>query len=222
MTTNHEPSLLYEVMRNARAIRRYRRDPVPDDVLYRIIRAATFAASGGNRQPWRFLVVQGEEEKRWLRDHYLVLWRDYVAMRMARGSTALATRAEQEIADRFAEEFHLAPLIIVVCVRIVDLSITDADLGRPSVVGGASIYPAVENLLLACRAEGLGAVLTTLLCRVEPALRQRFGIDDGWATCAHVPIGYPAEPPRGTVRRRAPHEVSFLDRWGVPLPAPPG
>jgi nitroreductase len=212
---------LYELMRHSRSVREYRDEPVPPDVLHRVLRAATFAPSGGNRQPWRFLVVQGAEEKRWLRDHYVRMWRDYVAAKTARGGKVLASERETAIAHRFAEEFDRAPVIIIVCVHIEGLAITDADLGRPSIVGGASIYPAVENLLLACRAEGLGAVLTTLLCRVEPEVRERFGIEDGWATCAHIPIGFPSDDRRGPVRRRAPEEVSFLDHWGVALPAPP-
>src|SRR5689334_24916213 len=92
-------------------------------------------------------------------------------------------------ARHLGEHYHEAPVIIVVCVRLADLAITDAKLSRPSVVGGGSIYPAVQNLMLACRANGLGATLTTLLCAEEPKVKELFGIPDDYATAAFVPIG---------------------------------
>ena len=69
-------------------------------------------------------------------------------------------------------------MIVVVCAVHAELHVTDAGLGRPSVVGGASIYPAVQNLLLACRDAGLGAALTTLLCQFEPEIRELLGLPD--------------------------------------------
>ena len=120
-------------------------------------------------------------------------------------------------ADHLAAHFHEAPVIVIVCVHIPELAITDAGLDRPPVVGGASIYPAVQNLILACRGVGLGAALTTLLCQKEPEVRTLLGIPEGWATCAHLPIGYPAGTGHGPVRRRPIESVTFLDRWDQPL-----
>ena len=88
---------------------------------------------------------------------------------------------------------------MVFCFNPKNMAITDAKLDRPSVVGGASIYPAVENLLLACRAEGLGCVLTTLLCMSEPEVRELFEIPQPWATAAAIPIGYPLARGHGKV-----------------------
>jgi nitroreductase len=81
------------------------------------------------------------------------------------------------------------------------------------VVGGASIYPAVENALLACRAEGLGCVLTTLLCEVEPDVRALLAIPEPWATAAAVPIGYPVGKGHGPITRRPVAKLAFSDRW---------
>jgi nitroreductase len=94
------------------------------------------------------------------------------------------------------------------------MAITDAKLARPSVVGGASVYPAVQNLLLACRAEGLGCVLTTLLCQVEPEVRELLAIPDPWYTAAAVPIGYPLGKGHGPLSRKPVAKMVFGDQWG--------
>jgi nitroreductase len=105
----------------------------------------------------------------------------------------------------------------VVCFDPRGLAITDAALSRPSVVGGASIYPAVQNLLLACRAEGLGCVLTTLLCRNEPDLRPLLELPEPWATAAFIPVGYPVGRGHGSLSRRPVEDMVFADRFGKAL-----
>lgn len=100
------------------------------------------------------------------------------------------------------------------------MAITDAKLSRVSVVGGASVYTAVENLLLACRVEGLGCVLTTLLCEREPEVRELLVIPEPWGTAAAIPIGYPVGRGHGVLTRRSVEELTFLDGWGKPLSHP--
>ena len=100
--------------------------------------------------------------------------------------------------DHLAAHFGELPAVLIFCFNPIIMAITDASCSRPSVVGGASVYPAVQNLLLACRAEGLGCVLTTLLCLVESEVRELLAIPDPWYTAAAVPIGYPEG--RATVR----------------------
>jgi nitroreductase len=213
---------LFEAMRTCRTIRRLRPDPVPDELLREVLTAATWAPSGGNRQPWRFVVVREPERKRKLRELYQPLWESFSAAYAAR-MLARAPEAEDTIkrmmgaADHLAQHFDRAPVIVVVCVHLPDLAITDAGLDRPSVVGGASIYPAVQNLLLACRAVGLGGALTTLLCQKEPEVRALLGIPERWATCAHVPIGYPAGRGHGPLARGPVERVAFADQWDRPL-----
>jgi nitroreductase len=213
---------LYEAMRTTRAVRRLRPDPVPDDVLRRVIEAATWAPSGGNRQGWRIVAVRDAEKKRRLRDFYRGPWERYArgqrhqlerlpAEARAKGERALRA------ADYLAEHLDTAPVILVFCFNPELLAITDLSLGRPSVVGGGSLYPAVQNLLLACRAEGLGCVLTTLLCLSEAEIRPLLEIPEPWATYAFVPIGYPIGTGHGPVARKPPEEMAYLDRWGVRL-----
>jgi nitroreductase len=213
---------LFEAMSTLRAVRRLRKDPVPDDLLRKVLTAATWAPNGGNRQPWRFIVVRDPATKTVLRDLYLPHWTTYENAHrpaIAKLSDAERPRVERMYATarHLAEHLHEAPIIVVVCVHIPDLAITDANLGRPSVVGGGSIYPAVQNLLLACRAFGLGTTLTTLLCLEEPKVRERLAIPDNWATAAHVPIGYPEGRGHGPLTRKPVDEVAFLDRWERPL-----
>jgi nitroreductase len=214
---------LYEAMQTTRAVRKLRSDPIPDDVLRRVLRAATWAPSGGNRQPWRIVVVRDLEIKRSLQRMYLERWTGYAANSRA-ALTALPeaarTRAEKSLAagDYLAEHWHEAPAILVFCFDPRGVFTTDDKLGRPPVVGGASLYPAVQNVLLACRAEGLGCVLTTLLCALEPQVRTLINLPEPWATSGFVPIGYPVGSGHGPLSRRPVEEMVFVDRWDNPLP----
>lgn len=215
---------LYDAMRTTRAVRKLRPDPVPDAVLARVLEAATWAPSGGNRQPWRLIVVRDPDVKRALQRMYAEGWRAYLPI-ARKGDVALseAQRAKRERALRagshLARNWHRAPVILVVCFDPRGLAITDRELGRPSVVGGASIYPAVQNLLLACRAEGLGCVLTTLLCAREKEIRPLIGLPEPWALAAFVPVGYPVGTGHGPLGRRAVEAMVFADRWGEPWQA---
>jgi nitroreductase len=216
------PMDLYEAMRTCRAVRRHRPDPIPDVVLRRVLEAATFAPTGGNAQPWRMVVVRDADKRRALRDLYLPLGQDYSKeyMRVSAGLTGDAADKRDRMlgaANHLAEHLEVSPVQVVFVFDVRRMSITDDALGRPSVVGGASIYPAVQNLLLACRTEGLGCVLTTLLCKAEPAVRALLEIPDPWATAAFVPIGWPASKGHGPLTRRPVQNMAFGDRFGAAL-----
>ncbi len=216
-----EPGV-YEAMSTCRAVRRLRPDPIPDDVLRRVIQAACWAPTGGNRQPWRVIAVRDAGKKKKLRDLYFTRWEAYEKAARAgvdRLSAEARPREERMIgaARHLADQLDRAPVILVFCFNPTYMAITDAKLGRPSVVGGGSVYPSVQNALLACRAEGLGCVLTTLLCQDEPEVKSLLGIPDGWGTCAFVPIGYPASKGHGPLSRRPPEKVAYLDAWEKPL-----
>jgi nitroreductase len=210
---------LYDAMRTQRAIRRLKPDPIPEDALRRIFTAATWAPSGGNHQPWRIVAVRDAAKKQTLEDLFRPHWEAYARGYRARMETMdPATRRKSEGAiaagDYLATHLHAAPVIAVFCFRPSSLTITDRDLPRPSVVGGGSIYPAVQNLLLACRREGVGCVLTTLLCTEEPSVRALLEIPERWYTAAFVPMGYPVGRGYGPVARRPVEQMVFTDAFG--------
>ena len=208
---------LIEVMASNGTCREYRPDPIPAAVLHRVLDAARYAPSGGNRQPVRFIVVTEPALKQQLKDWYLPHWNGYIAA-AKQGVVALnAIPRTVQKADYFANHLEQVPALIVVCARLADCHATDTDLGRLSVVGGASIYPAVQNLLLAARNEGLGTALTTLLCLEEARVKPLLHIPDDIATVATVAIGYPVHSfPRHLSRRRL-EGIAFGNRYGDAL-----
>ncbi|HKU40979.1 MAG TPA: nitroreductase family protein [Polyangiales bacterium] len=213
---------LYDIMQTTRAVRRLRPDPVPEDVLQRVLQAATWGPSGGNRQPWRVIVVRELATKQTLQQLYSKLWTAYAAASRAKFASlpdALRARADKSLAagDYLAEHFAEVPVLLTFVFDPGGLAITDAKLNRPSVVGGGSLYPAVQNALLACRAEGLGCVLTTLLCAEEPKLRELFALPEPWCFHAFVPIGYPVGRGHGPLSRRPVADMAFGEKWGQPL-----
>ena len=210
---------LYEAMSTLRAVRRLRSDPIPDPVLRRVLLAATWAPSGGNRQPWRIVAVRDREKVARLGEIYRGVWKGYADQ----SRTGLQGRPDSvrgrwdrilASGDYLAENFADTPVVLIFCFNPEHLAVTDAALDRVSVVGGGSVYPAVQNTLLACRAEGLGCVLTTLLCMHEPEIREMLEIPEPWATAAAIPIGYPVGGGHGSISRRPPEEMVYADRFG--------
>lgn len=212
---------VYEAMSTLRAVRRLRPDPVSDAVLRRVLEAASWAPSGGNVQPWRVVVVRDTARKARLGVLYAERWKAYSVQHMAQlegAPEALRASTQKMLAagDHLAEHFSETPVVLVFCFNPKLMAITDAKLDRISVVGGASIYPAVENALLACRAEGLGCVLTTLLCQCEAEVRELLEIPEPWGTAAVVPVGYPVGRGHGPITRRPVEKLAFADRWDTP------
>ncbi len=213
---------LYDAMSTLRAVRRLKPDKVPDEILHRILEAATWAPSGGNAQPWRIVAVKDENKKAALRDLYLPLWRRFSKGYPERIAALPERERDKQLralqaGDDMAENLHRCPVIFVFCFKPSLMTITDEKQQRPSVVGGASVYPAVQNLLLACRAEGLGCTLTTLLCYSESEVRSLLAIPEDWYTCAAIPVGYPARGGHGRISRRPVEKMAFLDVWGEAL-----
>jgi nitroreductase len=211
---------LYEAMRTLRAVRKLRPDPIPDDVIRRVLEAASWAPTGGNRQPWRIVLVRERAKKQRLGELYSTSWSNYVkhyrAAIPADASPEERARAQRTLAagDYMAAHFGDVPVVAIFCFNPNNMAITDSKQKRPSVVGGGSVYTAVENLLLACRAEGLGCVLTTLLCEYEPEVRAMLAIPDPWYTAAAIPIGYPVGRGHGPIIRRPVEQLTYVDSWG--------
>jgi nitroreductase len=204
---------LYEVMRTTAAIRRFRTDAVPDALLHRVLDNARFAASGGNRQAWRVVVVTDER----LRTKLAELYR-----RQPYGGTAAASAADEATRRRIAgvihytEHLHELPVQLVVAVELSALHIADAELDRPSIIGGASIYPFVQNILLGLRHEGLGASLTTRVVHDEPEVLRLLDIPNTFAVAAHLGVGWPDGPYPTRLRRRPVEDFATLDTFSGP------
>ncbi|MDP6421800.1 MAG: nitroreductase [SAR202 cluster bacterium] len=199
---------LFETMHTQRAIRHYSDRPVSDSELRRVLEAAIRAPNAGNRQQWRFLSIRDRETKRRFGDWYLRAWSATVERMGDAESRTQPYRSGGELA---AQMEHI-PVLVLACI--------ERGAGPPSVgldTRGATIYPAVQNLMLAARALGMGTVITTMHTQFEAEVKTHLGIPDGFDTAALIPLGYPAEGVSFDRSRRRPLEdVVFLDRWGSP------
>jgi nitroreductase len=214
---------LYDVMSTLRAVRRLRPDAIPPDVLDRVLQAACWAPTGGNLQPWRIIVVRSPEHKQALAEVYAPEWKTYTEFGRRRAERQGLPEADMATLERtlaagdyLAEHLADAPAILLFIADPAMMAITDKNLDRISMVGGGSVYTAVQNAMLACAAEGLGCTLTTLHCIREPEVKAALGIPESWATLAMVPIGYPVGRGHGPITRRPPAELVFDDAFGVP------
>ncbi len=224
---------LVDTLRSTGAARQFHPDPVPDDVLARLLDTARFAPSGGNRQGWRVIVVKDPATRTALRDLYLGGWYEYLAMVTAglvpwapvtdREAEATAVANARQFADAgaaapgFAETLETVPALLLVLADLSALAAVDRDLPRYTFAGGASIYPFVWSLLLAARTEGLGGVMTTMPVRAEDGVRALFAIPDTVAVAALVALGRPVAAPRRLTRAPV-TSFAWVDRYdGGPL-----
>lgn len=204
---------LYEVMRATATTRAFLPDPVPDEVLYRVLDNARFAPNGSNHQGWRVVVVKDHAKRHVLQELNRRPMLEYKA-EVDSGQRVLtpaeARRMLQGLA--LADVFDQVPVHLAVFVDLGALSFTDRRLERPSIVGGASIYPFVQNLILGLRAEGLGAALTTLVAGEEPDVKEMLGVPDQYAMAALVIAGWPAAP-FATQKRRPVENFATIDAF---------
>ncbi len=220
------PVQLYDAMSTLRAVRRLRPDPIPDEVLERVLQAACWAPTGGNMQPWKVIVVTDPTVKAGLQEIYRPEWQRYAAGLLARfeGQPDQVAEPQHRVAragDYLADHLHEAPAILVFCANPAAMAITDAKLDRISMVGGGSVYPAVQNTMLACVAEGLGCTLTTLHCLRESEVKALLDIPDSWATVALVPIGYPVGRGHGPITRKGADVMAARNTFTSPWPGQP-
>lgn len=199
---------LFEIIQTTRSMRRLKPDPVPEALIQKILEAGVCGPSGGNMQHWRFVVVQDATIKQTVGAYYKRAWEEEVAPRYRAGESPHGMVRDQFLrtvtaAEHLAAHIHEAPVWIVACLQ-----------GEvPTRTAGASIYPAVQNMLLAARALGLGATLTTLYLSFEKETEAVLGLPADWHSYAILPIGYPVGR-FGPVRRVALSDVVFKDQWG--------
>lgn len=198
---------LFEAIRTTRAMRRLDPErPVSDEDVRTILEAALKGPTGGNQQPIRWLVIRDADTKKAMQEIYQRCWnrgrKPYVA---EPGKIAPAVLSS---ADHLAENLHLSPVLILAC----------ADTGSAGRRHDASVYPSVQNLLLAARALGLGTTLTTAHLFEEDVVKELLAIPEEVTTYALIPVGYPLGK-WGEAKRRPLNEVSYHDRWGQAGPA---
>ena len=212
-TSSHDPSL-FEIIHTTRSMRRLKPDPVPDELVRKILEAGVCAPSGGNMQRWRFLVVKDPKVKEAVAVYYRRAWNEYVGPTYRSGTPAPGSSPERfarmlEAAQYFADHLQEAPVWIIACLEGVGVH------GVPTYWSGSSIYPAVQNMLLAARALRLGATLTTLYLRYRQEVEAALGLPSDTHSYELLPIGYPMGR-FGAVGRAPLSEVVFEDRWGKP------
>ncbi len=200
----------FDVVTTQRAMRRHRPDAIPDDVVRRLMDAAICAPSGGNRQNWSFVVVRDPAKRARLGELYREAWSELMKVPYYAGASkepasspaGKMLASARHLADHLAE----APVIVLACVAL--------DQGvKASLTTGASIYPAVQNIMLAARALGVGSCITTIHRFRDAQVKELLAIPAEVETAALIPLGYPlgkfGRPPR-----RPLGEVAFADRWG--------
>ena len=205
---------LFEIIGSTRSMRRLKPDPVPDALIKQILEAGTAAANGGNTQKWRFLVIKDPAIKKAVQVWYKKAFDEVIGPRYASSPTPPGVEPERfkrqhTAVEYLTEHFHEAPVWIVACL---------ADDARPNRASGASIYPAVQNMLLAIRALGLGSTLTTRHLLHERDAEAALGLPPGVHSYAILPVGYPMGR-FGPVARGKLSEIVFQDKWGAPYPA---
>jgi nitroreductase len=205
---------LFETMQTMRAMRRLKPDPVPDELIRKILEAGICAPNGGNTQRWRFLVIKDQKIKQRVQVHYKRAFDEVIGPRYRNSTPPPGVTKEQYMRQHAAveyltEHFHEAPVWIVACL--------DEGTAIPTRGSGASIYPAVQNMLLAARALGLGATLTTRHLLYEKESEAALGLPPGAHSYAILPIGYPMGR-FGPVGRAPLADIVYQDRWGEAYP----
>lgn len=207
-----------EAIMTTRAMRRFTSEPVTDAELEACLAAAQQAPSGGNIQPWQFVVVRDADVRASVAAVYLKSYERYRKALLAAlppfrtpDDEATFHRGEKASHD-LARSLGDVPVLVAFCIPTFDLTLNDEagplDIGTPF----ASVYPAVQNLMVAARAQGLGTVMTTVYRIHQAELREVLGIPERYEIVALVPLGRPSGR-FGVAPRRPWTDVTHWDGW---------
>jgi nitroreductase len=201
---------LLEGLRTTRAIRRLRPDPVPPALIRKVCEAGTFAPSGGNRQPWFFIAVTEPARRAFVADRYRTAFHTYIRPVVEAAQDPSYPESKRR---NLAAAIHLADHLYEVPVLLFVAGWTRR--GAPQT---QALFPAIQNVLLACRAVGLGASLTTMHTAFGPEIDRWLGLPENAPTCALLPIGWPIGR-YGRPTRRPVDACLFAERYGAAFPS---
>ena len=214
---------LTAALRTTGSAREFADQVIDDATVAAILDDARFAPSGGNRQPWRVVVVKDAAIRRRLAALMTTVWQEYLGegtgpesapFAFGRSTGAPPIAAPNELLDNIEQ----VPVVLAVAANLNKIALMDGDVaGRPPITGGASIYPFAWSVLLSARDRGLGGVMTTFLSRAETEAAPILGLPDGHALVATIFLGRPLH--QNTKLRREPvSEFATIDRFdGEPL-----
>lgn len=219
---------LFDAMYTARSMRRLKTDPVPDEVITKILDVAIRAPTGGNSQNWLFVVIKDAAQRKKIGELYRRGGEMVLKLYAARERPGHLTQQDQDrmltSANYLFNHLSEAPVLILACLKSSPPP-APGSLSPELMKGvewmetmkGSNIYPAVQNIILACRALGLGTVLTTVHAYFEDEVKAVLGLPKEMETFALMPIGYPAED-FSRVKRLPVSKVTCLDSYGKPWP----
>jgi nitroreductase len=204
----------FDLVSNVRAMRRLKPDPIPLPLLRKVLDAGVQASSGQNTQPWKFVVVSEPEGKAWFAERYrnAILSRfgnvrEYAANDSARGRQLKALTYQMDHMQEF-------PVLLLICgERDWPFKVPEEQRVGLAPPNYGAVYPCTQNILLACRALGLGAALTTMHQVFEEELHAYFEIPEEFGVVVTMPIGYPMGQ-FGPVRRKPAAEKTYFNKWG--------
>lgn len=209
----------FEVVHTQRAVRHFRTDPIPQAVIWRILDAAIRAPSGRNSQPWRWLVVTDEALRTEIARAVLEeAFPPERRMRLRQESELSTDPSRRWLIGSslfLFENFSQAPVLVIPCLYGLVSPVTDPQ----SLFAGASIYPAIQNLMLSAHALGVGSVFTTLNMHIEASLRLTLEIPETAQPAAIIPLGYPQRQSLSLPKRRPVQTVTFWQTWGSNEPS---
>lgn len=210
-----------EVVTSAATCRDFQEVDVPDSKVFELLDIARFAPSGGNRQGWHVVLFKEKEVRTRLKDLYVSAWSEYMGyvslgevpfLRDAEGDPQLQDAMKVHYPLPFADNLDRHPVLLGIFVDLNQLAVTDGNIGRQSIVGGASIYPFCHNILLAARSIGLGGVITTVLARRESQVRELVDLPENFAMAALMALGVPKKQPQ-RLKRKAVSDFTTVDKF---------
>jgi nitroreductase len=213
----------FEVATTTPTVRRFSDRPIDDRTLARVFEIANMAPSGSNAQPWEFLIVRSAETRRAIQNLYEQVWGPYKETAIIRGRTSLSARAQKalRVGDEFAAQLSIVPVLVVVFLDRPKMRVergSPEDLTNFGATYG-SIFPAIELLMLAARAHGLGTAMTTMLSSREAETKALLGVPEQYQLITLVPLGYPADGFKRPYRKPVWQRL-HAERWDRPFPKP--